>query len=57
MSDWLKRYKQTESNPSVVNKMQREELSCPHCRPHKNENAKRKCTHGAKKPKRKNKRD
>ena len=51
-----KKEKLTTSNPTVYNRLKRLELSCPHCKPHKNENQGRRSKHGATTPKRKDKR-
>lgn len=46
-----------ESNPTVYNRIaRRAKLRCAHCRPNRNENAKRRPKHGRTKPKKKNKR-
>jgi hypothetical protein len=51
-----KKEKLTTSNPTVYNRLKRLELSCPHCKPHQNENCGRHAKHGDKKPKYKEKR-
>lgn len=45
----------TETNPTVYNRLARSKLGCPHCRPNRGENAKRRPKHGKTKPKSKNK--
>jgi hypothetical protein len=47
---------QEESNPSVVNKLNRKKLRCSICPPNKGENAKRQARHGNRKPRYKDKR-
>lgn len=45
-----------ETNPTVVNRLERKKLSCSFCPPNKGENCKHKPKHGSKKPKYKDKR-
>lgn len=52
-----KKEKLTTSNPTVYNRLKRQELHCPLCRPHKNENCTKHAKHGVTKPKYKDKRN